>query len=1055
MTAGSSANAHSAGAPRASAPAPRADRSAGVGQAGTLAGPAGQRSPGVVLDGTLGQSQQPAVTTNGQGQNDYAIAGTMGKQFGSSLFFSFSSFSLSPHESVTFSGPFTDRGTSVQSILARVAGGASLLDGLISTSRIPGATFYLLNPAGVVFGPNARLEVGGSFVVTTASTIIAADGSRFTVGRAAPDAGLSSAPVATFGFARGARAPVEFVGSSFSFPSGGKLLVQAAGDVLCEGAVLSAPSGRIDLRSHSGSIQLSEQALVTIDGAGGGSVLLQGRRVSIDSSAVSSANAGHSPGGGITVEAETLRLAHGELFTSTDGSATPGGRGGTMAIHLTGDLLMSDGAEISSTTTGAGRGGSVRVSARDITLAGESPESGVTLIGAVSEPAATGAAGSVVVSASGKVSFAGGARIQTYTQGVGDAGGVRVTAENLYAIGASSLRSASGIASNSLSPGLGGRAGEVTVEVSRALTLAGGGAISSSTAGQGDGGRIRVRAGEIIIFGSGNPGIFAQTTSRFRGGKGGELLVSSATGILIASGNVSTTSFGSGSAGNVTVNARNIDILGFGGISANSLSPYGAGAAGDLTVDASSEVSLVNGGQIASITSSLAKGGNVFVTAPAIAVTGAAASGTPSVIQAVSNAVGAGGAAGEIFVHAGRDLVLAGGGEISTSTLGQGAGGAIIVQAAGVAISGEAPHGGGPSSISADSNSPGAGGMAGEVLISLSHDLSLTDGGEISSVTDGAGRGGDISIEARNVTLAGSLSGRAAPSAITVSSRSHRLGGDAGALSVLASGDLDIADGGQIASVSYGSGRAGSVSVSARNIVITGALGPAFPSTISAQSLNVDLGGSAGDVQVRAEEVLRVGTGARLSVSANLTDAGTLSLQAGKDIVLEAGSSVDSSAAHHGGNISLAAGRTVYLVESTLRATAGTRSNASGATGMGGNITIDPEAIVLDHATIDANAAQGRGGNILLETDSFLSTASALTASGREAGTIDIVAPELDLSKALVQLPRDPLNAANQLRDLCAHRLRQEFSSVVVRGAGGVAVAPGEAAPGSGRPEGR
>ena len=85
-------------------------------------------------------------------------------QVGGNLFHSFSQLNLSRTESATFSGPPT-----VQNVLARVTGGASSIDGTLR-STIPGANLYLINPGGVMFGPNARVDVSGSFVVSTAET---------------------------------------------------------------------------------------------------------------------------------------------------------------------------------------------------------------------------------------------------------------------------------------------------------------------------------------------------------------------------------------------------------------------------------------------------------------------------------------------------------------------------------------------------------------------------------------------------------------------------------------------------------------------------------------------------------------------------------------------------------------------------------------------------------------------------------------------------------------------------------------------------------------------
>ena len=125
---------------------------------------------------------------------NYRITPGYGRQVGANLFHSFSQFNLQTGETATFSGP-----DSVRNIISRVTGGtASTLDGTLR-STIPGANFYLVNPAGVMFGPGASLDVGGSFTVTTADYLRLANGGRYDA-KNPPDSVLVGAPVESFGF---------------------------------------------------------------------------------------------------------------------------------------------------------------------------------------------------------------------------------------------------------------------------------------------------------------------------------------------------------------------------------------------------------------------------------------------------------------------------------------------------------------------------------------------------------------------------------------------------------------------------------------------------------------------------------------------------------------------------------------------------------------------------------------------------------------------------------------------------------------------------------------
>jgi filamentous hemagglutinin family protein len=141
----------------------------------------------VTLDGTLGSR----LTLDGP---DYAIGAELGQQHGSNLFHSFGKFNLNRNESATFSGP-----NSISNVISRVTGGTpSSLDGAIR-STIPEANVYLINPAGLMFGPNATLDVQGSFHASTADTLRFSDGSEFNTSTPSKSL-LTVAPVSAFGF---------------------------------------------------------------------------------------------------------------------------------------------------------------------------------------------------------------------------------------------------------------------------------------------------------------------------------------------------------------------------------------------------------------------------------------------------------------------------------------------------------------------------------------------------------------------------------------------------------------------------------------------------------------------------------------------------------------------------------------------------------------------------------------------------------------------------------------------------------------------------------------
>ncbi len=116
--------------------------------------------------GVHGQSIIPAndgtnTLTNSRG-NIIDISG--GTRAGGNLFQSFERFGLNQGQVANFlSNP------SIQNILGRITGGqASIINGLIQVTGGP-SNLYLMNPAGIVFGPNASLNVPAAFTATTAT----------------------------------------------------------------------------------------------------------------------------------------------------------------------------------------------------------------------------------------------------------------------------------------------------------------------------------------------------------------------------------------------------------------------------------------------------------------------------------------------------------------------------------------------------------------------------------------------------------------------------------------------------------------------------------------------------------------------------------------------------------------------------------------------------------------------------------------------------------------------------------------------------------------------
>ncbi|MGA1603600.1 MAG: filamentous hemagglutinin N-terminal domain-containing protein, partial [Prochlorothrix sp.] len=113
---------------------------------------------------SIAPTSQDLGTTVTQSGTTYEITG--GTQSGGNLFHSFETFGLESGEVANFIGS-----PALSNILGRVTGGeASLINGLLQVSN-SNANLFLMNPAGLVFGPGASLDLAGSFTGTTATAI--------------------------------------------------------------------------------------------------------------------------------------------------------------------------------------------------------------------------------------------------------------------------------------------------------------------------------------------------------------------------------------------------------------------------------------------------------------------------------------------------------------------------------------------------------------------------------------------------------------------------------------------------------------------------------------------------------------------------------------------------------------------------------------------------------------------------------------------------------------------------------------------------------------------
>lgn len=541
-------------------------------------------------DGTLSTN-----VTSSDGLN-FTISN--GDRSGGNLFHSFSQFSVPKGGSAFFNNTLD-----VRNIIGRVTGGSvSQIDGLIRTNG--SANLFLLNPSGIIFGPNAQLNIGGSFLASTASSVKFADGREFSASNP------SSQPLLTISVPIGLQygstaAGIQVQGSTLNVQPT-RTLALVGGNVALEGAHLTAETGRIELGAVAGAgsvgltvendqiqlnfpesiprtdISLSNGTLVETTGLGGGAIELVGRRIRLEDSRVESTTLGAQSGGNLAVNAsesvEVIGNEAGGLFSNGLFADTTGtGAAGNLSI-TTGLLTVRGEARVSAATFGAGQGGNLTVNAADsVELIGIDPPNDDTLgrlfTGILTDAESSGAAGDLTINTR-RLIVRDGAQVSASTFGEGAGGKLTVNAtESVELIGVSpSDLLASGL-SSAVNPTGTGKGGDLEVNARR-LIVRDGAQIATGTLGAGDGGKLSVNASEFIEVSGVSP------IQLFPSG-----LFSTADDFYVRDTRLTV-----GNAGNLTVNTRQLIVRDGGQVTAATIGNTGIG--GNLTVNAVESVEV-------------------------------------------------------------------------------------------------------------------------------------------------------------------------------------------------------------------------------------------------------------------------------------------------------------------------------------------------------------------------------------------------------------------------------------------------------------------------------
>ncbi|XGV98308.1 MAG: filamentous hemagglutinin N-terminal domain-containing protein [Leptolyngbya sp. BL-A-14] len=1060
---------------------------------------------------------------------------------GGNLFHSFSDFNVSTGQRVYFANP-----ASISNIISRIMGrNLSNIDGTLGV--LGGANLFLINPNGIVFGPNAQLDIKGSFVASTANQVLFPNGYAFDATN--PDA----PPLLTM------NAPL---GLASWLPTSGT--VTSAGN-LSTGQDLTLAGRTLNLQGqlHGGqnvnliatnTLTARDSATAPFIASAAKQLLVQGNQ-SIDLSALNRAESGLFSGGDMVLRsngsivgdarftaggnfrAERLDGSLGSVISIQDPVFETGGdfaiadytgaslqilAGGSVsipgAITITGaggpfndsTIALSNGTiqtivgtnqptvDIRAGTTQffgappAGTPTSANITIGSIVNPGglvlltnqyqpNAALSGDISVGPIST--ASGAlginGGSVTIDSRGKLSLnsidaSSGSYTSFFDVSTADpnSNGGDIT---LLAKGDLSLPFPSFLAS------AGAVGGNITLNSATAIVQAnapfGTSAfelswIDSSTLGPGQGGIVRLEAPSLSIGGN-------VITTTYGDGKGGALALN-AQSLVANQSSIGTFTFGSGSSGDITVDARAIALGTFSTLGSGNFSSSG-GSGGNVTIRTGT-LSSTDGSQVSASTFGVGNGGNITITAQEISLSGFApgelAGNTfnPSGI-ATTTQQGAEGNGGTITITTSK-LVLTGAAAVFTSSYGTGNAGNITVNATdSIRVDGAAlvdfavppllPVQ--PSAIQSELYT-GAIGNGGNITINTPI-LNVTNGGTLTASTFGQGDAGSINITATKAAVFDGVAvfpgqnDRISRAAVLTAENAT---GNGGALTITTP-SLTLKKGAQLTAETDGTGAAGNIRLNVQNtLLIDGSDTGVIASTAAGST------GNGGSIFVDPE-LVKIRNGARIAVDSQGTGtAGNIFLQAGSLVLDNRGLISAETVSNTGGNITLQV-RDVIAMRRNSRIS--TSAGTAGAGGDGGNITINTQFLVAsptENSDITANAFTGRGGRVDItakgifgflvlsrsELEAALGTSdpsllnpaflptSDITAISQVNpnlnGEVIIQSPDPDPSRGALPLPPDVVDASRLIAQDCSagSTIARTLGSLTVTGQGGLPPSP-------------
>jgi filamentous hemagglutinin family protein len=691
----------------------------------------------IIPDNSLGAESSRTVAHTINNLPSDRIEG--GATRGVNLFHSLRQFNVGEGRGAYFANP-----NGIANIFTRVTGGNP--SNILGVLGVQGnANLFLLNPKGIVFGPQARLDLRGSFLASSADSVVFDNGYQFS------SSNPQSIPLLNVNIPIGLNFrenPGKIINNSAApaltipqLPPGippifnnrglavepGQTLALVGGDIELNQGSVTASTGQILLGSvaspgmvglgatpfglslnydkifNFGNIEITNGSAIDTSGIGGGKVDIRGGNVNLNNGRIYALTLGNIDGRAIDINAQQFRAEGGtQISTLTVGS----GAGGAINIRAT-DSVETSGLGLET----------YRLFGIRYLLSGLFHPFDPRML-LISGTTGIGNAGNITID-TGRLLMHNGTAVASNTFGTGNAGNITLRVRDFDQVGS--------VINSGTVTGSKGAGGNISFEGER-LTVSDGAFLISITRDRGSSGNINIKASESV-----------EVLRTPAGSPAATLIASSASGV-------------NGQAGDINIDTKRLIISEGGGIGLSSGSIVGnqplnttGGRGGNLTLRGSESVTIEG------ISGVLANG-----------------SRNASFISADANAANRG---GSINISTPL-LTLRGGGVISTSSLGKGDAGSITINAGRVEVIGNGGQGEFNSQIQTSVGiasrvrNPNATANGGSVNLNVGQ-LILRNGGTLNLQALGSARAGNINVKADSISLdnQSSIDGRTASGA--------------------------------------------------------------------------------------------------------------------------------------------------------------------------------------------------------------------------------------------------------------------------------------------------